>query len=549
MKIKLSLVIFAIIFIFGPYLPKNKTFMKSIILSFGLLLYTVVLYGQKVLFLHHSTGGGVYNGGKVSSWFASYNSIHSTNYQIFEKSYPDVPYPWENYPYDYWNLWINGGCNSSNPNIECLNSLCSKYNIIIFKHCFPGAGILPDDVSSSVSSSKKTLGNYKLQYRALRNLMDQYPQNKFIVWTLAPLHRLATNDANAARAKEFVDWVKNTWLNEDGLAHPNIYLFDFWGFAAENNSNPANGKLNCLKYVYETSHSDADSHPNASANEYIGPKFAEFIISVIQNGIKVTQITVNGQNGQNTINTDKGNLQMECSVLPENASNKTVTWSISSGAEYASISPTGLLTSIKNGTVNVKALANDGSGISGTKAITISNQKISITSIALNGTDNRVTINQSGGTLQINAIILPNDATNKTVTWSIAEGSSFATISSTGLLTAQKNGTVKVRATANDGSSVFGELVITISGQATMVNNFPRYKLNFYPNPAQDYIEIQNNLDLNGILSVYTLTGIKLKEVIVNQEEIDVSDLPEGYYIIHYHHNKMLFKQTLLIIR
>jgi hypothetical protein len=240
-------------------------------------------YSQKVIFLHHSTGDGVYNEGQVASWMDNYNSQHQKNYVLTERSYPDTPYPWENYPYDYWNLWINGACNSGNPNIECLSSLCSNYDVIIFKHCFPGAGIGADDPVPDVSSPNKTLANYKLQYRALRDLLDSYPDNKFIIWTLTPLHRLATTDQQASRAHEFVQWVKNEWLQEDGKAHPNIYVFDFFGLMAEYNSSPTHGKVYCLKYDFETSHFSDDSHPNAAANAYAGPVFGQFMVDVIEN--------------------------------------------------------------------------------------------------------------------------------------------------------------------------------------------------------------------------------------------------------------------------
>lgn len=249
------------------------------------LLLSVFMFNaesQKVIFLHHSTGGNLYNQGNVAQWITNYNSSHSTNYQVTDRYYPETPYPWANYPYDYWNLWINNQCNNANPNIECMDKLAQNYDVIVFKHCFPGALIEADNGSPSVSSSYQTLANYKLQYRALRTLMDSYPTKKFILWTLAPLHRLATTPAHAARSKEFVDWVKNAWLTEDGKSHPNIYIFDFFNLAAETSQNPANGLVNCLKYVYEGSHTDSDSHPNLLANQTIGPLFAEFIVNTIR---------------------------------------------------------------------------------------------------------------------------------------------------------------------------------------------------------------------------------------------------------------------------
>lgn len=38
----------------------------------------------KIIFLHHSTGECIWNGG-VSEWFKKYNANHGTNYQIVEQ--------------------------------------------------------------------------------------------------------------------------------------------------------------------------------------------------------------------------------------------------------------------------------------------------------------------------------------------------------------------------------------------------------------------------------------------------------------------------------
>jgi hypothetical protein len=59
-------------------------------------------------------------------------------------------------------------------------------------------------------------------------MMDYYPPNIFIVWNLAPLHRLATNPKDAGNAGEFVEWVINEWWTEDDNEPKNIKIFDFW---------------------------------------------------------------------------------------------------------------------------------------------------------------------------------------------------------------------------------------------------------------------------------------------------------------------------------
>jgi hypothetical protein len=239
---------------------------------------------EKVIFLHHSTGGAVYGEGDVVSWFDTYNAVNGTQYEIGERSYPNSPYPWDNYPYDYWNLWVNGACDDAQSGIACMTSLARDYDVVIFKHCYPGADVLEDEGNPAIDSSRKSLENYKLQYRALRTLMDGYADTQFIVWTLAPRHRLATSTGAATRARAFVDWVRDEWLTEDGHAHPNIAIFDFWGYAAEENTatTPGQGPVNTLKYDYESSHSGSDSHPNTLANETIGPLFAQFIVDTIE---------------------------------------------------------------------------------------------------------------------------------------------------------------------------------------------------------------------------------------------------------------------------
>ena len=39
--------------------------------------------------------------------FENYNEEHNKNYHIKEMAFPkDAPYGWNNYPYDYYNIWV-----------------------------------------------------------------------------------------------------------------------------------------------------------------------------------------------------------------------------------------------------------------------------------------------------------------------------------------------------------------------------------------------------------------------------------------------------------
>jgi len=185
--------------------------------------------------------------------------------------------------------------------------------------------------------------------------------------------------------------------------------------------------------------------------------------------VLVTGITVTGAGDATEITTDGGTLQMTATVDPADATNKAVTWSITQGGGKATIDANGLLTAVKNGTVTVTATSSDGGNVSGNLEVTITNQPvILVTSIEVTAEGNAEEIATQGGTLQMHAQILPDNATENTVTWSVVPGTGDATIDSTGLLVAVSDGTVGVRATAKDGSGIFGGTVIMISGQSVI---------------------------------------------------------------------------------
>ncbi len=92
-----------------------------------------------------------------------------------------------------------------------------------------------------------------------------------------------------------------------------------------------------------------------------------------------------------------------------------------------------------------------------------------VESITLSTDGNKTTIDTKGGSLQFSTTVLPDDATDKNVVWSLENNTCFAAIDQNGLLTTSPvsfgNGTVTVVATASDGSGVKASMDITISNQ------------------------------------------------------------------------------------
>ena len=67
-----------------------------------------------------------------------------------------------------------------------------------------------------------------------------------------------------------------------------------------------------------------------------------------------------------------------------------------------------------------------------------------------------------GEQIQISAAVLPENATNKTISWSSSD-ESIATVSDSGFVSLIKEGTAVITATAIDGSGVSAECAITVS--------------------------------------------------------------------------------------
>ena len=193
------------------------------------------------------------------------------------------------------------------------------------------------------------------------------------------------------------------------------------------------------------------------------------LINVTAEEVAVTAITVSGLNNASTVVNGK-TLQMNATVLPVNANDPSVTWSVASGTGSGTISSSGLLKGTKGGTVTVTAIAKDGSGIKGSKLINVTAEAVAVTTITVSGSNNASTV-LNGKTLQMNATVLPKNANDSSVTWSVASGTGTATISSSGLLKGTKAGTVTVTAKADDGSGINGSQEITVTKEEVVVSD------------------------------------------------------------------------------
>jgi len=269
-------------------------------LHVSLLIFLIILMGScsskkeltgkeyKILFLHHSTGAVIYKGAASSSifsehydvadWFEKLNKSKDSTYEVTEQAFPkDKPYGWNNYPYDYYNIWVKHAGPKPYMEEPTLEMLTKDYKLIIFKHCFPASDIAEDLNKPNIDSDEKRAENYKLQYQALKQKMLEFPKTKFIVWTGAALLESETTPGNAERAREFFNWVRTEW----DTPNDNIYIWDF-------DQLETGGGLYLKK---ENAGNTGDSHPGKDFAKRVVPLFCQRIVDVIENNGTKTTLT------------------------------------------------------------------------------------------------------------------------------------------------------------------------------------------------------------------------------------------------------------------
>ena len=252
---------------------------------------------MNILFLHHSVGRVIWIGntdtriktltrkfsdrlakGELPILFDRYNREHKTGYRIEDQIFPkSTPYGWNNFPYDYYNIWIRH--QGPEPYMEepTLEMLTKENQVIIFKHCFPVSNIEADEGPGEIDSDRKTLPNYKLQYLALRDKLHSFPDTKFILFTGAAQTESIISEEEAGRTREFFQWVMDQW----DLPGDNIYLWDFYTLETE-------GGL-YLKEEYAAA--PDDPHPNSEFASKAVKLLFNRIIDIIETGGTGTDLT------------------------------------------------------------------------------------------------------------------------------------------------------------------------------------------------------------------------------------------------------------------
>lgn len=214
--------------------------------------------------------------------------------------------------------------------------------------------------------------------------------------------------------------------------------------------------------------------------------------------IAVTLISLNPSSVEGNVGEQ---IQINATVLPEYATDKVVTWN-SSDESVATVDDNGLVYLLKEGTTIITASATDGSEVEASCNVTVFKPEILVSSILLNLSSVE---GKEGEQIQIDATVLPEDATDKTIEWSSSD-ENIATVDDTGLISLLKKGTAVITASATDDSGISAKCAVVVT----------------------EYSGIEEILtDKDTYVRIFNLKGILVYEGIYSE-----SNLIPDYYIV-----------------
>ena len=192
-----------------------------------------------------------------------------------------------------------------------------------------------------------------------------------------------------------------------------------------------------------------------------------------------------------------GSAELKANVTPENATNKTVTWS-SDNTAVATVDASGKVTAVAPGTATITVTTADG-GKTANCTVTVTQP---VNDVTLDKTTMDLFVG-NGGTLT--AKVQPDNASNKTVNWTTSNAG-VATVDANGKVTAVGAGKATITATAADGSEKKAACEVTVTAKTYTLTADPA-AIGFgsvqtgYSQPAAQTVTVKNtgnqNLNLN----------------------------------------------------
>ena len=202
--------------------------------------------------------------------------------------------------------------------------------------------------------------------------------------------------------------------------------------------------------------------------------------------------------------TEGDKATITATVLPENASNKSVSWT-SSDEKVATVSAAGEVTAVAPGKATITVTTEDG-GKTAKCEVTVKAKVIPVTGIRLN---KKSLLMMPGYKAELTATITPSNATNKNIRWDSSDASIVAV--NNGELEAKAEGSATITVTTEDGEK-------TATCEVTVSSDITKFVKASYSGGSMSIINgvIQSGSRIN--FSVYN--NLPDKEIIVKTAQM-----------------------------
>lgn len=257
------------------------------------------------------------------------------------------------------------------------------------------------------------------------------------------------------------------------------------------------------------------------------------VVSIpISGAIPVTEVEISPSSA--TIKVGE-TIQLAATVRPIDASESyVVTWS-SENDEIATVSPSGLVTGIKEGALSIFARVGD---LTASCKIKVEQKEsveppveevVPVTGVSLMPSSLELVI---GETYQLEFEITPVNASDPSVIWH-SEDESVAVVDQMGEVRALRGGETLIVVTTNDGKYEASCEVIVQSAPTSINTNVNDDEIRIYPTCVSQSFMVSGT-KRPGVIHVVSIRGQHMRSYKVDSEisQVDVSDMPKGIYIV-----------------
>ena len=237
--------------------------------------------------------------------------------------------------------------------------------------------------------------------------------------------------------------------------------------------------------------------------------------------------TTTGEELATSISLDKTEVSLEvaettmltATVLPETATNKSVTWT-SSNEAVATVDANGVVTAIALGEAVITATTTDGSDLSASCQVTV----VPTLAVSIEVTPNSVEAEENSE-VQLSVNILPENATYKSVEWS-SSNDAIASVNANGLVKIRKEGNVVITATTTDGTNLSATCSINVYSGIDGVNGNDVIVATIGDNI------VVKNAKLGSNVRVYATDGSIIISEIATDGDVVVEVPVKGIYVV-----------------